>query len=209
MKRVLCKKCGLLMKPNERIQHRQECTAEEELPENKTAAKIPKTTATDSVSADDFKPQNPPLYECLKCGKNFSRKDNLGRHEKNCNGVKEMKTRVIACGKCRKTFCDYRTRLRHEKTCSNNQVCSQNIFNCCECNQVFTTVKALLEHEKRSGHNRPSSSASSFRQAKIRGNISSGDSGDDDDDNDDDDDDDDDDEGKSKVKILTCRLSIV
>jgi len=80
---------------------------------------------------------------CVKCHKDFSRKDGLVRHERNCEGPKQA---TSECSSCRKTFSRRDVLLRHQKTCTPAKQAAS--VKCRKCLKGFAKKEIALLHEK-------------------------------------------------------------
>jgi hypothetical protein len=81
-------------------------------------------------------------YNCSKCTKELSSKQNLKKHEDKCNGLKTKQ-----CELCHKEFSDKKSKYTHKK----NKVCERNgtmvTIECSKCSKKLSSKQNLQKHE--------------------------------------------------------------
>lgn len=78
---------------------------------------------------------------CITCGKSFSLKHHARRHEKVCNGTKDIK--LFSCDVCHTEFKSKRTLKYHKNKCTSGQK-----KYCKKCSETFNTEKQLFYHKQ-------------------------------------------------------------
>ncbi|XP_077978994.1 uncharacterized protein LOC144434414 [Glandiceps talaboti] len=88
---------------------------------------------------DDSKVIDEVLFTCKRCSQNFSQKDDLKRHVKNCHKT----IQPIICEVCEKTFSQLWLLEKHLKVHS-----KERLFACRKCGKEFKVKSELSMHRK-------------------------------------------------------------
>ena len=85
-------------------------------------------------------------YKCLKCDKEFARRQSLFNHTKNCG---KLQVETFSCSQFDEVFTRKDTLFRHvRKFCKSNSNKTRNTFICSGCNKTFDRKKDPRDMQK-------------------------------------------------------------
>jgi len=132
-----CPECGKGFRVPEALRRHMAVHTREKVHECKTCGSA---FASEQYLAAHMKTHSSTRYSCSKCNSEFTRRDNMKKHEKSCNGREKTDDGELICTECGETFRRAQNFSFHLKSHQESR------YPCPECDYVASSSGYLKRH---------------------------------------------------------------